>query len=342
MRLILTFLLALGFGLVRPLAALETDQFTPPPRPLMDLGREFDREVAAILQEVADRVNTRYREHLARTPAWPSSFKRAHLNKAKTFLSEAYLTKTAFLALSRSGTPQNRMEAFFRYGDFDPNTSLFRLRANDSVYGSFKRPITIQTLSPTIRLHDVYLGTDKLGHFFEQGYEYYEAYAAELNKSHDVARALRKAIARGVQQENTYYGMMVDGVYSNADLAANFSGLLFYLNLTHPLTLDGVTHAPMLRLENERWVVNRDVANPLSMRPFVADHFNEALNPSRFSRSLRTIVKQSVRELSEEWLEFYGLTPEQYRERSRKLESFFGHFYGHSSSNTVTPVASAG
>src|SRR3712207_1689208 len=117
---LLGWLCALSTLVAPRVHALETDQFTLPPRPLKDLGAEFDREVAAILQEVADRVTARHQEHLARTPAWPAAFRKAHLARADKLLSEANLTKTAFLALSRSGTPQNRMEAFFRYGEFDP------------------------------------------------------------------------------------------------------------------------------------------------------------------------------------------------------------------------------
>ena len=322
---VLAFVLAFGGG---GLAALETDQYTPPRRPLKDLGDEFDREVESILRGVVAMANARREEHLRRTPAWPEMFRKGHLTRADRFLTEAYVTKLAFLGLSRSGTPQNRMEAFFRYGDFDPNTSLFKVRAGESVYGSFRRPITIQMLSPTIHLHRVYFGTDKLGHFFEQGYEYYEEYRTELARSRDETLAVRKAIRHGVTQEKTYYGMLVDGVYSNADLAANYAGFQFYLNLTRAVEIDGERLEPMLVLHGTTWELNR-ARGAFTTKPFLTDHLNEALNPSRFSKSMRLIVSQSARELSDDWLAFYGMTGEAYRERSARLRTFFGRAYGH-------------
>lgn len=322
---ILAFVLATGGG---ALSALETDQYTPPPRPLRDLGGEFDREVEGILREVVATANARREEHLKRTPAWPEMFRKGHLAKADRFLSEAYITKLAFTGLSRNGTPQNRMEAFFRYGDFEPDTSLFKVRAGESVYGSFRRPITIQMLSPTIHLHRVYFGTDKLGHFFEQGYEYYEEYRGELARTRDEVKAVRKAIRHGVTQEKTYYGMLVDGVYSNADLAANYAGFQFYLNLTRAIEIDGARLEPILVLNGKRWELNR-ARGEFTTKPFLTDHLNEALNPSRFSKPVRQIVSQSARDLSDEWLAFYGMTGEAYRERSARLRTFFGKAYGH-------------
>ena len=328
-RVLLAIVLAVWAG---GAAALETDQYTPPPRPLKDLGGEFDREVESILREVVATANARREEHLKRTPAWPEVFRKSHLAKADQFLSEAYVAKLAFTGLSRNGTPQNRMEAFFRYGEFDPHTSLFKVRAGDSVYGSFRRPITIQMLSPTIHLHRVYFGTDKLGHFFEQGYEYYAEYREELSRTRDERLATRKAIQHGVTQEKTYYGLLVDGVYSNADLAANYAGFQFYLNLTRAIEIDGTRLEPIFVLDGTKWVLNR-APGEFTTRPFLTDHLNEALNPSRFSKPVRQIVSQTARELSDDWLAFYGLTRDQYRDRSARLRTFFGKSYGHADSD---------
>jgi hypothetical protein len=44
----------------RPARALETDQFTPPPRPLVDIAPQFQQHVTAVLQEVVAKTNIRH------------------------------------------------------------------------------------------------------------------------------------------------------------------------------------------------------------------------------------------------------------------------------------------
>ena len=67
----------------------------------------------------------------------------------------------------------------------------------------------------------VAIGTDKLGHFFAQGYEYFEKAVLE-------GKGVDAAVAYGKSTEEGKYGLGTTGVYSYADLEANKAGYNFY------------------------------------------------------------------------------------------------------------------
>lgn len=72
------------------------------------------------------------------------------------------------------------------------------------------------------------IGTDKLGHFFGQGFEYYEVYEKAAGTE---AERNQKAIEFGRKTEAGKFGLGTTGVYSHADLEANWSGFRFYKEL---------------------------------------------------------------------------------------------------------------
>ncbi|MET0391909.1 MAG: DUF4157 domain-containing protein [Chitinophagaceae bacterium] len=79
-------------------------------------------------------------------------------------------------------------------------------------------------LNPTMKVNGVCIGSDKLGHFFQQGHEYYV-------ESHRSGGSVATAVAGGQRQESGGYGLRTTGVFSNADLEANRKGLDFYNDL---------------------------------------------------------------------------------------------------------------
>ncbi|MFC6672641.1 hypothetical protein [Marinobacterium aestuariivivens] len=64
------------------------------------------------------------------------------------------------------------------------------------------------------------MGLDKLGHFFAQGWQYFELTALG-------GGTLEQALALGREQEQGRYGYLTTGIFSYADLAANFNGWRF-------------------------------------------------------------------------------------------------------------------
>ena len=114
--------------------------------------------------------------------------------------------------------------------DLDRSTQVSKHQpaTRSSIYGSFtsfegKLMLLKRNLGSTIRVGELYIGTDKLGHFLDTGYLYYKEYQAG-------GESLDRAIAWGEETEKGKYGYAVSGIYSYADLAANYEGLRFWLS----------------------------------------------------------------------------------------------------------------
>ena len=97
-------------------------------------------------------------------------------------------------------------------------------------------------LASSFCIRGIWIGTDKIGHYFEQGYDYY--------RFHDRKKALRF----GVNTENTYLGLAVSGVYSNADIHANIKGMEFYNNLICNGTNPNLCHYTLV---NDKHILTR-------------------------------------------------------------------------------------
>lgn len=118
--------------------------------------------------------------------------------------------------------------------DIDATSSIdkFKPPTRNSIYGDFnvlegKLMLLKPTLGSSIRVNDLYIGTDKLGHFLDTGYRYYEIYSSEGN-------SLSDAIDWGKSTEIGQYGYAVSGIYSYADLAANYEGWRFWVSFIDP------------------------------------------------------------------------------------------------------------
>ena len=95
-------------------------------------------------------------------------------------------------------------------------------------------------LEPIINVNGTRMGCDKLGHFFDQGAEYFrEAYEVRENAVIPKKDGLTKALKLGKEQEEGMFGLMGTKIKSYGDLAANYGGLLFWSSLTtgdNPIT----------------------------------------------------------------------------------------------------------
>lgn len=125
----------------------------------------------------------------------------------------------------------------------------------------------------TIKLNEVLIGTDKIGHFFSQGRKFYRRY----RRSGDEGRAARRAVTT----ERMLFGRLMTGAYSNADLVANFEGYRFYRGLFH----DGaVAGRPAVMVWREGMPVR---GRDFTWSEHVNDFWDEALNPNAYTRTFR-------------------------------------------------------
>ena len=104
----------------------------------------------------------------------------------------------------------------------------YSLLLNDSIYRDIDYlegfSLKLKELSDVVNINGHLVGLDKIGHFFAQGWQYFEL-------THYEEETLDKAIEWGRQKEAGMFGYAMTGIFSYADLAANLNGWRFWNRL---------------------------------------------------------------------------------------------------------------
>jgi hypothetical protein len=124
----------------------------------------------------------------------------------------------------------------------------------------------------TIRVNQQLIGSDKIGHFISQGRKYYKRYLTLGSEE--------LAAERSAYTERAIFGQLSNGIYSNADLVANYEGHRFFRSLFE----DGIIPAKsaILRWEDNGWVVQRE----FDWADHVNEYWDEALNVNHYDAGL--------------------------------------------------------
>ncbi len=135
-------------------------------------------------------------------------------------------------------------------------------------------------IGPSFRVAGVLIGSDKLGHFLSQGRKFWRRW----QRSHDEAAAARQSAFT----ERAIFGAATTGVYSNADLVANYEGHRFYRSLFEDDIVPG--KPAILVRSGAGWRIQREFD--------FADHVNpwwdEALNPNAYDRLLAPSMRRRL------------------------------------------------
>jgi hypothetical protein len=328
-----------------PGRAMETDQYSLPPAPLADISDEVTQYVRDHIFEAAAHLNADIAAHEAclapRTLPSVShcTSSGAERKKLAELRSADALAKAVYKLLGDGTIFTTRTGDWLTTHDFEHTPARYKADFTDSIYVTM--PVNYATLSPTVKVNGVEFGTDKFDHFFQQGYRYYKIYSAEIAKHKTPEQAANKAVSWGKMTERTIYGYLVSGVYSNADLFANYAGMKFYLNLTQPVTIGTETRPALLTLADGRWQIADASASSEMLKPFVAEQMNEALNPSGYSLIVYPTVLSVVKKHDcEEWKQaFPALTAGDFAGRSKSLELWNGEDYGFTRSKKMVTIA---
>jgi len=142
-------------------------------------------------------------------------------------------------------------------------------------------------INVTIKVGGEFIGSDKVDHFFDQGY----AYFVQSNFGLDDKLAKKY----GSDSEYGWYGLEAGGVFSFADLRANWGGYQFYKNL-----FSG---------ENSLLLVSKDgvvsMKHSYDWSEYVDWQFDELKNPSFFSDFLKGRIKKHIRDNIDSYRETY-------------------------------------
>jgi hypothetical protein len=100
----------------------------------------------------------------------------------------------------------------------------YTLLLNDSIYRDIDYiegfSLNIKQLSDVVNIDGHLVGLDKIGHFFAQGWQYFELTDDEAS--------LFDAMEWGRQYESGMFGYTTTGIFSYADLVANLNGWRFW------------------------------------------------------------------------------------------------------------------
>lgn len=302
--------------------AEETEQFSLPPGELIDLGPISSRILYTLIESILTRINADIQPLLPREKQNRHVAARLEQLRNDFLISDRIFDKTGpgFPRWLRENTPPETLkQAQFR--EVWPWNNAYWLVFSQS-------PSSVLELSPTVNMYGAYVGTDKLGHFFMQGHTYFKIYSHYIKWGKTAEQAHAAMIAYGQLIEQTYLGTLINGIYSNADLSANYAGWKFYMNLTHSIKVGDKTLPPMLVFKNNKWEFAKHVTPDNLLKPFFSDHLSEAWNPCRYSFSRNQIRKQ-VKKRCPAWINRYGITHDTVETKLKTLARWHGEDYGY-------------
>jgi len=256
---------ALSLVLASPAAviAYETDQYTNRSVDIADSTEVLNREVNKALEEII------------------AEWRKGHDEMA---FVNAFYRKLGGLhwvdRLERWAIKSPEVEKL-QTGRFD---SIF---ANQPLWAT--RVTKLFGVGKTIRLNQQLVGTDKLGHFISQGRKYYRRYLRFDSE--------QRAAEHSAFTERAIFGQLSDGIYSNADLVANYEGHRFYRSLFED-NINGDKPA-ILRWEDDHWVLQRE----FDWADYVNEYWDEALNINHYDAGLYKRMHDTFIELCPEYWE---------------------------------------
>ncbi|WP_320819202.1 hypothetical protein [Thalassolituus sp.] len=242
-------------------SAAEVDQFSRPAELVLNDSS------AVIAAEVQRRMNLAIKR--ANRPAphlKPRKVQRVP-KQSRCSIPRLYDSMAVYLARPIVGQIES-------YAETVADNDGYRVALNHSIYRNFTWPqspslVLSERVAAVIRVGGEEVGTDKMGHFFTEGHTYFEM-------TKHLTLSVEEAILFGEWTESVYFGAQTTGIYSYADLVANFNGLRFW-NRILALQPDPLLHSitrPYVRCEDRHWVPEAR----FSWVEYVDSGWNESVN----------------------------------------------------------------
>ena len=314
--------LVINIGLIQSTKAEETDQFTLPNTELLDLGLIASSRLFKEIKSAVDQTNREIRllESRAQNNRYAALQLKSRLQG--THFADLVYSKTGPgypRWLPRKSAPGETKPIL--YNESKPWKTVYWLAFSQS-------PLSLIGLAPTIRMYNYYFGTDKLGHFFMVGHNYYKLYTYYIAHGKSTQQAHAAIVTYGKILESTYLGILINGIYSNGDLAANYAGWKFYMNLTQKVKIGDYTLPAILILKGNQWEFSKHVSEESLLMPYLSDNLNEALNPSRYTFS-RDQIRKQIKKRCADWVERKGITQSAVKAKLEESRHWHGEDYGH-------------
>lgn len=254
------------------LIAAETDQFT-----------NLDRPIADSADHLNDRTNFYLRKSLDKLNSTPHKCDEKALYKELRIYYSNHLSGILMKELLKDPKIDKR--------EIDLEESIF---ADWTAWDGIGMGLPFLkksdlTLTGVMRVGDQTIGTDKIEHFWGQGFHYF-------SKNYLDKKGAIKAIKIGIAKEKFILGgnKIGNGVFSYGDLGANFNGMRFWNHILQlrPDVL-GPEHdiGPYVKCEDQKWVIAKEI----DFKYYIDDSMDESINCSKFpSKSTAEKVKLAV------------------------------------------------
>jgi hypothetical protein len=274
------FTFTLGFFFSQShLSATEVDNITPrlthPHQ--KDALEELNRITNEYLQQCLDSVNSA--QNYAGAEKLPTLQiynichgilgSRGPWAKFEVFLNQTDQIETVFLSKS---------ESIYKYFNF---------------FDSFA--LKMAHLGNTMRIGQFDIGTDKVGHFIDQGYQYF-------TKNYVQKEGMMSAFIGGHFQEKTYYGEMSTGIFSYGDMNANFRGMTFWAELFKNEFNSELNFTPyfIFNEQNHQWELNPN--RTFNWITYFDAAVDEGINCSSYrNEGIQKKIDFRLQELSEQY-----------------------------------------
>jgi hypothetical protein len=346
--------------------AYETDQFTLPPFPLVDVGSDISNYVYNSIHHAVDKANREISKVQAKIIRVENRLKVQGLNKLKKkFLilrlkslkkklvnlhSSSWIAKKVFKEVGGGIVLTEKVEGWLGKAiwakpiianKYPGREVAYRQKIENSIFkhATWHKAFGLGyrlLFSSTINLFATPIGTDKLGHFFKQGMQYHSIYSYALKRGlphHEAEQIVVKTL--GIFSETFYFGLILAGNYSNADLATNYSGMKFYQNVSNEVPINGVVYPPILLIDsNGKWFYNDALPHraDILIKKYFNERMSEAYNPGRYDFIMKKAVRKNLVERCPEWKKrFPGMTAQSDAARIERLSTWYGEYYGHTS-----------
>jgi hypothetical protein len=173
-------------------------------------------------------------------------------------------------------SPQSRSEMEDRYA----RMHVYR-------YSKLHLPGHMIAIDPAVRVNDVMVGTDKIGHFFTQGEKYYDYFV--FKKAHGASdkQAERYAIETGLKREFGFLGWRTNGILSYGDLESNYQGLRLFRSLC-----EDPERGLRFDKRKQKWVLGA----PFEISRWVNPCWDEGYYPSAFAKHVDRYVHRALKE----------------------------------------------
>jgi hypothetical protein len=245
--------LFVAFSCISSALASEIDSFTLRYEPLSDSAEVINERANLLLEQGLDDANQTSGCH--KPLLYKSLRKRFNSIHKDGELIEFILQSPSVFR----HTPLRR-DSIFRHHRLVDGQILARPSADRGGFG----------MGSTLKFQDHYIGSDKFEHMFGQGFRYFENY-------HLKKKTLANTLKLGIFKERTILGgnPLATGVFSFADLVANFQGMRFWNHILQE-SEDVLQEelGPYVECVESKWVVVKKI----NFKDYVDAGFDEGQN----------------------------------------------------------------